>query len=54
MADSTLIPPVGISQPLPKPRSVPPDKQQPERQPKRPVPKKPNKDDDRPGIDEYA
>lgn len=54
MADPTLIPPVGISQPLPKPRSVPSDKQQSKRPPKPPVPKKPNKDDDRPGIDEYA
>jgi hypothetical protein len=54
MADSTLIPPVGDSKPVQKPRLDPAKKDQSKRQPERPVPKKPKRDDDRPGIDEFA
>lgn len=54
MADSTLIPPVGSSTPLPKSRPVPSNKDPSKRQQKRPVPKKPEGNNDRPSVDEYA
>jgi hypothetical protein len=54
MADSTLIPPVGSSKPVPKSQLERTKKDRSKRQPQRPVPKKPKRDDDRPSIDEYA